>query len=312
MTSENNGNSVKPALRVLLCSPRGFCAGVVRAIDIVDLALQKYGAPVYVKHEIVHNPHVVASLEAKGAITVEDVEEIPEGANVVFSAHGSPPEDFAKAAQRRLKVIDATCPLVTKVHNEARKYVREGRKIILVGHRGHQEVKGTMGQVAMHLVDDREEFRVPDLKAQTPVTVLTQTTLSVDDTQRSIDQIKENFSDVLVRNDLCYATTNRQAAVKELTKLVELILVIGAPNSSNCNRLREVAEANGVPAYLLNGPEEMDPRWFDGVDRVGITSGASTPEELVKAVIDALEPQEVVRIEGAEEDVSFVLPKELR
>jgi 4-hydroxy-3-methylbut-2-enyl diphosphate reductase len=201
---------------------------------------------------------------------------------------------------------------VTKVHNEARKYVREGRKIILVGHRGHQEVKGTMGQSSMHLVDDREVFRVPELPPDTPVTVLTQTTLSVDDTRRSIEQIRHNFSDVLVRNDLCYATTNRQAAVKELTKLVELILVIGAPNSSNCNRLREVAEANGVPAYLLNGPEEMNPKWFEGVERVGITSGASTPEELVKAVIDALDPQEVVKIEGAEEDVNFVLPKELR
>jgi 4-hydroxy-3-methylbut-2-enyl diphosphate reductase len=300
------------AMKVYLGVPRGFCAGVVRAIDIVELALQKYGAPVYVKHEIVHNPHVVASLEAKGAITVEDVEEIPEGANVVFSAHGSPPEDFTKAAQRGLKVIDATCPLVTKVHNEARKYAREGRRIILVGHRGHQEVKGTMGQSDMHLVDDREEFRVPELAPGTPVTVLTQTTLSVDDTRRSIQQIKQNFSDVLVRNDLCYATTNRQAAVKELSKLVELILVIGAPNSSNCNRLREVAEANGVPAYLLNGPEEMNPSWFEGVERVGITSGASTPEELVKAVIDALDPQEVVRIEGADEDVNFVLPKELR
>ena len=299
-------------MKVYLGVPRGFCAGVVRAIDIVDLALQRFGSPVYVKHEIVHNPHVVASLEAKGAITVEDVEEIPEGANVVFSAHGSPPEDFAKAAQRGLKVIDATCPLVTKVHNEARKYAGEGRRIILVGHRGHQEVKGTMGQSEMHLVDDREEFRVPELVFDTPITVLTQTTLSVDDTRRSIEQIKQNFSDVLVRNDLCYATTNRQAAVKELSKLVELILVIGAPNSSNCNRLREVAEANGVPAYLLNGPEEMEPRWFEGVERVGITSGASTPEELVTAVIDALTPQEVVRIEGAEEDVSFVLPKELR
>jgi 4-hydroxy-3-methylbut-2-enyl diphosphate reductase len=299
-------------MKVYLGVPRGFCAGVVRAIDIVELALEKFGAPVYVKHEIVHNPHVVRSLEEKGAITVEDVDEIPEGANVVFSAHGSPPEDFAKAIQRRLKVIDATCPLVTKVHNEARKYVREGRKIILVGHRGHQEVKGTMGQSEMHLVDDRELFRVPELAADTPVTVLTQTTLSVDDTRRSIEQIKHNFSDVLVRNDLCYATTNRQAAVKELSKLVDLVLVIGAPNSSNCNRLREVAEAHGVTAYLLNGPEEMDPKWFEGVERVGITSGASTPEELVKAVIDALEPQEVVRIEGAEEDVNFVLPKELR
>jgi 4-hydroxy-3-methylbut-2-enyl diphosphate reductase len=299
-------------MKVYLGVPRGFCAGVVRAIDVVELALQKFGAPVYVKHEIVHNPHVVRSLEQKGAITVENVDEIPEGAHVVFSAHGSPPEDFARATQRRLNVIDATCPLVTKVHNEARKYDREGRRIILVGHRGHQEVKGTMGQTTVHLVDDREPFRAPEFDPQTPVTVLTQTTLSVDDTKRAIAQIKEKFSDVLVRNDLCYATTNRQAAVKELSKLVDLILVIGAPNSSNCNRLREVAEAHGVTAYLLNGPEEMDPRWFQGVENVGITSGASTPEELVEAVIAALHPDEVVKIAGVEEDVTFVLPKELR
>jgi 4-hydroxy-3-methylbut-2-enyl diphosphate reductase len=299
-------------MKVYLGVPRGFCAGVVRAIDVVELALQKFGAPVYVKHEIVHNPHVVRSLEQKGAITVENVDEIPEGAHVVFSAHGSPPEDFTRAAQRRLNVIDATCPLVTKVHNEARKYDREGRRIVLVGHRGHQEVKGTMGQTTVHLVDDREPFRAPEFDPQTPVTVLTQTTLSVDDTKRAIAQIKEKFSDVLVRNDLCYATTNRQAAVKELSKLVDLILVIGAPNSSNCNRLREVAEAHGVTAYLLNGPEEMDPRWFQDVENVGITSGASTPEELVEAVIAALHPDEVVKIEGVEEDVTFVLPKELR
>jgi 4-hydroxy-3-methylbut-2-en-1-yl diphosphate reductase len=299
-------------MKVYLGVPRGFCAGVVRAIDVVELALQKFGPPVYVKHEIVHNPHVVRSLEGKGAITVEHVDEIPEGANVVFSAHGSPPEDFTKATQRRLNVIDATCPLVTKVHNEARKYVREGRKIILVGHRGHQEVKGTMGQTEMHLVDDREPFRPPEIAPGTPVTVLTQTTLSVDDTQRASAQIKDSFSDVLVRNDLCYATTNRQAAVKELCKLVDLVLVIGAPNSSNCNRLREVAEDHGVTAYLLNGPEEMDPRWFEGVQNVGITSGASTPEQLVEAVIDALHPEEVVMIDGVEEDVTFVLPKELR
>ena len=299
-------------MKVYLGVPRGFCAGVVRAIDVVELALKKFGPPVYVKHEIVHNPHVVRSLEAKGAITVEHVEEIPAGAHVVFSAHGSPPEDFAKASERGLNVIDATCPLVTKVHNEARKYVREGRKIILVGHRGHQEVKGTMGQTDMHLVDDREPFRAPEVAPGTPVTVLTQTTLSVDDTRRSIDQIKQKFSDVLVRNDLCYATTNRQAAVKELSKLVDLILVIGAPNSSNCNRLREVAEANGVTAYLLNGPEEMDPKWFEGVENVGITSGASPPEQLVEAVIQALHPVEVVTIDGVEEDVTFVLPKELR
>ncbi|MCH8063533.1 MAG: 4-hydroxy-3-methylbut-2-enyl diphosphate reductase [Chloroflexi bacterium] len=299
-------------MKVYIGLPRGFCAGVVRAIDVVELALEKHGAPVYVKHQIVHNPYVVNSLEEKGAITVEDVEEIPEGSTVVFSAHGSPPEDFSKARERKLNVIDATCPLVTKVHNEAKRYDSEGRSVILVGHRGHQEVKGTMGQTDMFLIDDREGIDLPDWDNETPVTVLTQTTLSVDDTERSIDAIRERFDNVIVRNDLCYATTNRQAAVKELTKLVDLVLVIGAPNSSNCNRLRDVAEANGTTAYLINGPDELRPEWLEGVENVGITSGASTPEELVQAVIDCLEPESVTPIEGAEEDVSFVLPKELR
>lgn len=299
-------------MKVFLGVPRGFCAGVVRAIDVVELAIKKYGAPVYVKHQIVHNPHVVSSLEREGAVTVEDVDEIPEGSTVVFSAHGSPPEDFSKARERKLRVIDATCPLVTKVHNEAQKYAKEGRKVILVGHRGHQEVKGTMGQTEMLLVDDREEIDLSSLGSAESVVILTQTTLSVDDTEQSISKIKAQFDDVVVRNDLCYATTNRQAAVKQLSKLVELILVIGAPNSSNCNRLRDVAEAHGVPAYLLNGPEELDAQWIEGVEKIGITSGASTPEELVLAVINALHPEEVVRIDGADEDVSFVLPKELR
>ena len=299
-------------MRVYIGVPRGFCAGVVRAIDVVDLALEKYGAPVYVKHQIVHNPYVVESLEEKGARTVEDVEEIPAGSTVVFSAHGSPPEDFAKAEKRNLHVIDATCPLVTKVHNEARKYDADGRKLILVGHRGHQEVKGTMGQTAMALLDDRESIELPDWDPETPVAVITQTTLSVDDTNQSIDEIERRFSDVIVRNDLCYATTNRQATVKSLCKLVDLVLVIGAPNSSNCNRLRDVAEANGVTAYLINGPDELDGSWFEGVTKVGITSGASTPESLVQDVIKALGAEEVLPITGAEEDVSFVLPKELR
>ena len=299
-------------MKVYLGVPRGFCAGVVRAIEIVEIALQRFGAPVYVKHQIVHNPYVVSSLERKGAVTVEDVDEIPEGSTVVFSAHGSPPEDFSTAAAHGLKVIDATCPLVTKVHNEAKKYAREDRKLILVGHRGHQEVKGTMGQHPMYLVDDREGVRLPDWSDSTPVTVLTQTTLSVDDTERSIDEISERFPDVIVRNDLCYATTNRQTAVKELAKLSSLVLVIGAANSSNCNRLREVAEANGATAYLLNGPEELDLAWLEGVDSVGITSGASTPDELVMAVIDAIAPDDVTTIAGADEDVSFVLPRELR
>ena len=299
-------------MKVYLGVPRGFCAGVVRAIDVVDLALERYGPPVYVKHQIVHNPHVVESLEEKGAITVEDVDEVPEGSIVVFSAHGSPPEDFEKAARRDLHVIDATCPLVTKVHNEARKYHAEGRKLILVGHKGHQEVKGTMGQTPMTLVDEREAFELPAWELDTPVAVITQTTLAVDDTERSIEQIQRRLSNVIVRNDLCYATTNRQMAVKELCRLVDLVLVIGAPNSSNCSRLRDVAEANGVTAYLINGPDEVDPAWVDGVNRVGITSGASTPELLVQEVITALHAEEVIPIEGAEEDVSFVLPKELR
>ena len=299
-------------MKVILGVPRGFCAGVVRAIDIVELALKKYPHPVYVKHQIVHNPYVVKSLEDKGARTVEDVEEIPEGSTVVFSAHGSPPDDFQKADARGLRVIDATCPLVTKVHNEALRYSSDGRRLILVGHRGHQEVKGTMGQTDMHLVDDRESDNLPDWDDDTPVTVLTQTTLSVDDTSRSISHIEDRFSNVVVRNDLCYATTNRQEAVKELCTLVDLVLVIGAQNSSNCNRLREVAEANGVPAYLINGPEELDRSWIEGVENIGITSGASTPEDLVLSVVDILAPDEVTTIDGVDEDINFVLPQEFR
>ncbi len=299
-------------MKVYLGTPRGFCAGVVRAVDVVELALERFGTPVYVKHQIVHNPYVVKSLEAEGAITVEDVDEIPVGSTVVFSAHGSPPEDFEKAAERQLHVIDATCPLVTKVHNEADRYTKEGKKLILVGHRGHQEVMGTMGQRPMHLVDDREAMDLPEWDPSTPVIVLTQTTLSVDDTQRSTEEIKGHFSDVVVRNDLCYATTNRQLAVKELCRLVSLVLVIGATNSSNCNRLRDVAESQGVTAYLINGPEDLDPGWLEGVENVGVTSGASTPESQVESVIDAIAPDEVLPIRGVEEDVSFVLPRELR
>ena len=299
-------------MKVYLGVPRGFCAGVDRAIDVVELALKRFGPPVYVKHQIVHNPYVVKSLESKGAITVEDVQDIPEKSTVVFSAHGSPPDDFQQAAARNLHVIDATCPLVTKVHNEAQKYSRDVRKLILIGHRGHQEVKGTMGHTGMELLDDREELDLPDWDDDTEVAVITQTTLSVDDTKRSIDAIESRFPNVVVRNDLCYATTNRQAAVKELCRLSDLVLVIGAPNSSNCMRLREVAEAHGVTAYLINGPEELDSSWLEGIDNVGITSGASTPELLVENVILALEADEVIPIGGSQEDVSFVLPREFR
>jgi len=299
-------------LEVILSAPRGFCAGVVRAIEVVEICLERYGAPVYVKHQIVHNPYVVTELERKGAITVESVEEIPPGSMVVFSAHGSAPEDFEQAKNRNLRVIDAVCPLVTRVHNEAKKYHREGKKVLLVGHKGHQEVIGTMGQVEMTLIGDDSVSDLPDWDADTEVAVLTQTTLSVGDTAESIGAITDRFPEALVRNDICYATTNRQSAVMEMAVLVDLVLVIGAVNSSNCNRLREVAEAQGVPSYLINGPEEIEPAWLDGVEKVGITSGASTPEVLVKSVIQALEPEKVTLLSGVEEDVSFTLPKELR
>jgi 4-hydroxy-3-methylbut-2-enyl diphosphate reductase len=299
-------------MEVILSSPRGFCAGVVRSIEVVEICLRKFGAPIYVKHQIVHNPHVVANLERKGAITVETIEEIPPGSTVVFSAHGSAPEDFAKARERGLKVIDAVCPLVTRVHNEARKYHREGMKVLLVGHRGHQEVRGTMGQVEMTLVSDQLDSELPEWDPSEQVAVLTQTTLSVRDTARAIDAIQDRFYNAVVRNDICYATTNRQTAVTHMAALVELVLVIGAENSSNCNRLREVAEAQGVPSYLINGPEEIDPSWILEVEKVGITSGASTPEVLVESVIQALAPEKVTMLDGVAEDVAFTLPRELR
>ena len=298
-------------MKVFLGVPRGFCAGVVRAIDIVEVALKKYGSPIYVKHQIVHNPHVVSDLESKGAITVENVDEIPEGSRVIFSAHGSPPSDFASARQRNLQVIDASCPLVIKVHNEAKKYDREGRKIILVGHKGHQEVKGTMGQTQMDLLDDRESFVPANENPNTPVTILTQTTLSVDDTEASIKAVQDFYSDVVVRNDLCYATTNRQNAVKEISEFVELFLVIGAQNSSNCNRLREVAESKGIPAYLINSVNELNSEWIKDVNNIGITSGASTPDSLVQDVISFLGPDEVVHMGGEEENIKFVMPRGL-
>ncbi len=299
-------------MEVLLSSPRGFCAGVVRAIDVVDICLKQFGPPVYVKHQIVHNPHVVHDLESRGAITVETVEEVPEGSLVVFSAHGSPPEDFQRAKARNLRVIDAVCPLVTRVHNEAKKYSREGRKVLLVGHRGHQEVRGTMGQMDMTLIDDTSPTDLPDWSPDQEIAVLTQTTLSVGDTARAIQAIRDRFPAALVRNDICYATTNRQEAVTKMAADVDLVLVIGAQNSSNCNRLREVAEAHGVPSYLINGPEEIDRAWLDGKERVGVTSGASTPEVLVESVVKALAPEQVTVLSGVEEDVAFTLPRELR
>ncbi|MEK9675754.1 MAG: 4-hydroxy-3-methylbut-2-enyl diphosphate reductase [Chloroflexota bacterium] len=297
---------------VYLASPRGFCAGVDLAVDIVELAIQKYGTPVYVKHQIVHNPKVVAGVAAKGSFTDELVDEVPDNSVVVFSAHGSPPSDYETAAKKNLTVMDATCPLVTRVHNEAKKYSKEGKKIVLVGHVGHQEVIGTTGQADMELVDERREWVLPDWEQDTEVAVLTQTTLSVRDTAMAVEKIQEKHPDAIVRNDICYATTNRQAAAEELADMTDLVLVIGAQNSSNCNRLKDVAINKGVPSHLINGPEELDRTWIDGVEKIGITSGASTPEKQVTAVIEELAPENIFRVGPGEEKTIFAIPRSLR
>lgn len=266
------------------------------------------------RREIVHNPHVVAELRDKGAVFVQEIAEVPRGGTVVFSAHGVAPSIWEQARERELRVIDATCPLVTKVHSEALKYARDGFTIILVGHKGHDEVIGTMGEVPeqtllIQTVEDAECVQVPD---NSRVVALTQTTLSVDDTDEIIQVLKGRFPALLTRNDICYATTNRQSAVKAMAKYVDLVLVIGAQNSSNCNRLRETARAEGCTAYLVSGPEEIKDEWLEGVARIGVTSGASTPETLVSAVIDALGPSQIRTVTVAEEDISFSLPAELR
>ena len=301
-------------MEIVVAAPRGFCAGVVRAIDVVDLCLERFGSPVYVRREIVHNPYVVSALRDKGAIFVDELTEVPDGQRVVFSAHGVSPDVWENSKERNLEVVDATCPLVTKVHLEAIKYAGEGYSIILVGHRGHEEVIGTIGEAPKEsiLVTNVNEARSAQVTHPEKVVVLTQTTLSVDDTSEIIGVLRERFPNLLARTDICYATTNRQAAVKTIAKQVDLILVIGAQNSSNCNRLREVAEAEGVTAYLINGPEDMSDKWFDGIDRIGITSGASTPERLVDEVVTKLNPDSVRSVIETEEDVTFVLPKVLR
>ena len=287
---------------------------MVRAVDVVDLCLQRFGPPVYVRHEIVHNPHVVNELRQKGAVFVEDIQDVPVGQTMVFSAHGVAPSVWEDAKARGLRIIDATCPLVTKVHLEAIKYAREGYTIILVGHRGHDEVIGTMGEspdstVLIETAEEAAKVQVPD---PLRVVALTQTTLSVNDTSEVIRILKNRFPSLVTRNDICYATTNRQEAVKAMAREVDMVLVIGAQNSSNCNRLRETAQAAGLPAYLISGTEEINMAWFDGAKRVGITSGASTPERLGTEVMEILRPLHVSTLQVAEENVSFLLPKELR
>jgi 4-hydroxy-3-methylbut-2-enyl diphosphate reductase len=306
------------AVRVMLAQPRGFCAGVIRAIDIVEQALAKFGAPVYVRHEIVHNRHVVESLRAKGARFVEHLAEVPSGAITIFSAHGVARLVEQDAQTRGLRVLDATCPLVAKVHGQGKRYVAQGRVVILVGHAGHPEVEGTMGQVPgpVLLVQTEQDVDALDLAADTPVAYVTQTTLSVDDTRTIIAALKRRFTDIVGPdiNDICYATQNRQSAVRELAKLADVILVVGATNSSNSNRLREIGVEAGVPSYLIADGSELDDAWVRNADVVGITAGASAPEELVDDVVAALRrrgPIEVATLPGIEEKVEFRLPAEL-
>ena len=305
-------------MRVMLAQPRGFCAGVIRAIDIVEQALTKFGAPVYVRHEIVHNRHVVESLRAKGARFVEHLAEVPTGAITIFSAHGVARLVEQDAQTRGLRVLDATCPLVAKVHGQGKRYVAQGRVVILVGHAGHPEVEGTTGQVPgpVLLVQTEQDVDALDLPADTPVAYVTQTTLSVDDTRTIIAALKRRFADIVGPdiNDICYATQNRQSAVRELAKLADVILVVGAKNSSNSNRLREIGVEAGVPSHLIADGSELDPAWVRNAAVVGITAGASAPEELVDDVVAALRrlgPIEVSTLPGIEENVEFRLPAAL-
>ena len=310
-------NSLEP-LRVVLAKPRGFCAGVERAIEIVERALEKFGAPVYVRHEIVHNKHVVESLKHRGAVFVEEVDEIPEGAITVFSAHGVSKRVEGDAKLRTLEVIDATCPLVTKVHKEGRRYAAAGYDIILIGHVGHPEVEGTVGQIPgrVHVLCTEEEVAVVQVADPQRVAFVTQTTLSVNDTKQVIAALKQRFPAIKGPDtrDICYATQNRQAAVLKMTEEVDLLLVVGAHNSSNSNRLAEIGTQMGVKSFLIEDASRLDAAWLSGVRTLGLTAGASAPEALVQGVIARLaelRPLQVFTLDGVEENVHFRLPPEL-
>ena len=305
-------------IRVVLAQPRGFCAGVERAIEIVERALKKYGPPIYVRHEIVHNRHVVESLRTRGAVFVDELDEIPPGAMTIFSAHGVAKRVEEHAAERGLPVIDATCPLVAKVHNEGRRYAKQGREIVLVGHAGHAEVEGTIGQVPgkVHLVQTVADVATLAVSDPEKLAYITQTTLSVDDTRLIIAALKARFPSIVgpdVR-DICYATQNRQQAVRELARAVDVILVVGSRNSSNSNRLREIGQELGKPAYLIDDAGALQPEWFQGVGSVGVTAGASAPETLVQGVLEGLRrfgDIDVSTLDGVAEDVRFRFPAEL-
>jgi len=305
--------------RVLLASPRGYCAGVERAVDTVERALRLYGRPVFVRKQIVHNSHVVRELEALGAVFVDSVDDVPEGATVVFSAHGVAPAVHAAAEARRLTTIDATCPLVTKVHTQARRYAQAGYSIVFIGHRGHEEVEGTMGEApdAIVLVESAADAEALELPAGRRLAYITQTTLSVDETHEIVDVLKRRFPRIEgpAKEDICYATSNRQWAVKELLDDVDLLLVIGSSNSSNSKRLVEVARAAGVSSFLIDDANQIEPAWIEGVETVGVTSGASAPERLVQDVCDwfrARGVSDVSEHRSAHEDVVFRVPVELR
>jgi 4-hydroxy-3-methylbut-2-en-1-yl diphosphate reductase len=305
-------------MRVILAQPRGFCAGVVRAIEIVDRALEKYGPPVYVRHAIVHNAHVVGSLMARGARFVDELADIPPGAPTIFSAHGVARSVVEEARDRGLSVIDATCPLVSKVHQQARRYEAQGRRLILIGHVGHAEVVGTMGQVdrAPLLVTTVSDVEQLDLARETPVAYVTQTTLSVDDTRDVIAALGRRFADVVGpdTSDICYATQNRQAAVRDLCRVADVLLVVGSTNSSNSNRLREIGDEMGKPSYLIADDSQIRREWFDKAHTVGLTAGASAPEALVGRVVEALRriaPVQTSMMAGPIENASFRLPREL-
>jgi 4-hydroxy-3-methylbut-2-enyl diphosphate reductase len=303
---------------ILLAQPRGFCAGVDRAIEIVERALKQFGAPIYVRHEIVHNAYVVEDLRNKGAIFIEELDDVPAGNTLVFSAHGVSKAVRAEAEARGLSIFDATCPLVTKVHVEVAKMRKQGCEIIMIGHDGHPEVEGTMGQAeeGMHLVETVEDVARLQVRNPDHLAYVSQTTLSVDDTAEIIEALKARFPNIIEpkKGDICYATTNRQEAVKFLAPQVEVVIVVGSPNSSNSNRLREVAEKKGTPAYMVDNAGKIDPAWIAGKKRIGVTAGASAPEVLVQAVIDRLKElgaASVRALEGVEENVTFPLPKGL-
>ncbi|XEG73632.1 4-hydroxy-3-methylbut-2-enyl diphosphate reductase [Pseudomonas sp. abacavir_1] len=310
-------------MQIKLANPRGFCAGVDRAIEIVNRALDVFGPPIYVRHEVVHNKFVVENLRNRGAVFVEELDQVPDDTIVIFSAHGVSQAVRKEAENRGLKVFDATCPLVTKVHMEVVRYSRDGQECILIGHEGHPEVEGTMGQYNrdnggdIYLVEDEEDVAALDVRNPEALHFVTQTTLSMDDTSKVIDALRAKFPHIKGprKNDICYATQNRQDAVKELADQCDLVLVVGSPNSSNSNRLRELAERMGTPGYLIDGAEDLKREWFEGKQRIGITAGASAPEVLVRGVIEQLrkwgaEPE--VELDGREENITFSMPKELR